>query len=340
MSKKIFHLVSANRYTGGAQVAYLWHKTLLEYGFESFFVYKGGYKLEEKIKGEKNTISYGNLIEKIKIIKKNRKNSIFLAHLSEDHWLTFLLSPKNTYLVFHNKNKIKEDFFHKIIYKKVNKSIFAFPSRENYNFKKYKFFPPTYDLKVFYPNKKNYEILKIGTIGKLEKERKHHKFLYLCSEIKKQNFPFSAIVIGRGSYLEELKKLSEYLKIQENVKFIGYYEDKELAEKLRELDMLIWCSEGSQGVHRALGEAQLCGVIPLSFQMEGVEIWIEEGKSGFILGDDYKEGALKIIEIYKDKEKMENLRNYGYLKAKEITSPENFINNFKNFIYEDFASTS
>ncbi len=140
--------------------------------------------------------------------------------------------------------------------------------------------------------------------------------------------------------MEELKKLSEYLKIKENVKFIGYYEDKELAEKLRELDMLIWCSEGSQGVHRALGEAQLCGVIPLSFQMEGVEIWIEEGKSGFILGDDYKEGALKIIEIYKDKEKMENLRNYGYLKAKEITSPENFINNFKNFIYEDFASTS
>lgn len=66
MNNKIFHIVSSKRYTGGAQVAYLWHKTLLNEGIESFFIYEGGYKLQEKLRNEKNTIPCFNLADKIK----------------------------------------------------------------------------------------------------------------------------------------------------------------------------------------------------------------------------------------------------------------------------------
>jgi len=336
---KIYHLVSFDRLTGGAQVAYLWHKALLNEGIESYFFYKGGYKLQEKIKNEKNTIAYFNIFDKVLKILKIPKNSFVIAHLSEDHWLSFFLKKREKrIIVFHNKKTLRNDIFHKLIYKKKQKVIFAYNLKEKPNFNKYKVFLPVYDQKIFYQGNQPNEILNICTIGKLEKEREHHKFLFLCNEIKKLNFPFKGYVIGKGKYLQNLKKLKDDLNLKE-IEFLGYFEDEELAKILRKMDFLVWTSPGSQQSHRALLEGILCGAVACSFEMEGIEFWIENGKTGIIISKNLNSSAIEIIETFKDKEKYKKLRENSYKEALKKMNQENFSLEFLKFLYEDTSGS-
>lgn len=340
MNKKIYHIVSSKRYTGGAQVAYLWHKALLEKGIESYFLYEGGFKLEEKIKNEKNTIPFYSFFDKVKKISKIQKNNFVIAHLSEDHWFSFFLRKrKERIFVFHNQKKIKKDILHKLIYKKNQKAIFAYNLKEKQNFFNYKFFPPVYDLKIFYQGNQPNDILNICTIGKLEKEREHLKFIFLCQEIKKLNIPFKGYIIGKGSFLEDLKKLKEGLNLKE-VEFLGYFEDEKLAETLRKMDFLVWLSPGSQSSHRALLEGILCGAVPCSFEMDGIDLWIEDGKSGIILSKDLTYSAKRIIDLFKNKKDYLNLRQNSYKKAIEKANPERFVEEFLKFLYENSSSSA
>lgn len=336
MNKRIYHLVSSKRYTGAAQVAYQWHKTLLKGGIESYFIYEGGYKLEKKIKEEKNTIPYYNFPDKIKKILRIPEKSKVLAHLSADHWFSFFLIEKEErVLVFHNENSLKKDFFHKIIYKNTKKAIFAYLFNNNSLLKSYRVFPPVYSPEIYRRGNQPYEILNICSIGKIERERKQEKFLFLCREIKDLNFPFKGFVIGQGSDLERLKKISRELGLEENLNFTGYFEDEKLAEILKKMDFLIWVCPGSQGAHRAIVEGVLCGAIPCSFQMEGINWWIEDFQTGLILPENLKESAKKIIEIFKEKEKYKKIRENSYKKILEIVDEKKFVKEFIEFLYED-----
>lgn len=340
MNKRIYHIVSSKRYTGGAQVAYLWHKALLKEGIESYFIYEGGYKLEEKIKNERNTIPYYNLWDKIKKIKKIPENSKVLAHLSEDHWLSFLLTKKEErIIVFHNEKSIKGDFFHRLIYKNAKKVIFAFLYEKVNPFKDWKIFPPVYDLEIFKRGSQPNEILNICTISKMEKERKPEKFLFLCREIKNLNFPFKGYVIGQGSYLKNLKEISKDLNLNDNLQFPGYFEDEKLSEIIKNMDFLVWICPGSQGAHRAVLEGILCGAVPCSFEMEGIKWWIEDQKTGLILNENLKESAEKIIEIFKNKQNFINLRENSYKNALEIADRSKFLKEFLEFLYENNPGT-
>ncbi|MEJ5165529.1 MAG: glycosyltransferase [Thermoanaerobaculia bacterium] len=340
MNRWIYHIVSSKRYTGGAQVGYLWHKALLKGGIESYFIYEGGYKLEKKIKEEKNTIPYYNFKDKIKKILKIPENSIILAHLSEDHWLSFFLrKKKERVLVFHNNKALKKDFLHKIIYKNTKKAIFAYLLEKNPPFQKYRIFPPVYDLETFKRGRQPNEILNICSIGKMEKERKQEKFLFLCKELKDLNFPFKGYVIGQGNYLDKLKEISKKLGLGEEIHFPGYFEDEKLAEILKEMDFLVWVCPGSQGAHRAVLEAVLCGAVPCSFEMEGIRWWIEDLKTGIILLENLRESAKKIIDTFKNKNYFMDLRENSYKKVIEIVDERKFIKEFMDFLYENSPSS-
>lgn len=339
MNKKIFHIVSSKRYTGGAQVAYLWHKALLNEKIESFFIYEGGYKLQEKLKNEKNTIPYFNLIDKIIKILKFSKESVILAHLSEDHWLSQLFGKsKDKVLVIHSRNTVKKDFFHKLLYKKNKKMIFAYNEKEINLYEKSKIFSPVYDLNIYFQGNQPSNILNICTIGKIEKERGHNKFIFLCNELKKLNFKFNGYVIGKGSFLQKLEELRDEFNLRKEIEFLGYFEDEELAKILRKMDILVWTSPGSQMAHRAIVEAILCGAVPVSFKMEGIDFWIEDGKSGIILSDNLKESAKKIIEVFEDKEKYKKIRDHSFKETIEKVDPKKFVEDFLKFLYEDNSS--
>lgn len=340
MNKGIYHIVSSKRYTGGAQVAWLWHKALLEEGIESFFLYEGGYKFEEKIKNEKNTIPFYSFKDKIKKISKIPKGSKILAHLSEDHWLSFFLRKKDErVMVFHSERALKKDFLHKIIYKNTKKAIFAYLIEKNFFFKNYKIFPPIYDLKIYNQGQQPNDVLNICTIGKMERERKPEKFLFLCKELKDLNFPFKAFIIGQGNYLPILKNISQDLGISEKIEFLGYFEDEKIAEVLKKMDFLVWNSPGSQGAHRAVVEAILCGAVPCSFEMEGIKWWIEDLKTGLILPENFKESAKKIVSLFKNKEEYKKLRENSYKITIEKVQAKKFVEEFLEFLYENSSST-
>lgn len=337
MNKKIYHLVSSKRYTGGAQVAYLWHKALLKKNLESYFIYEGNYKFEEKIKNEKNNIAYKGIFDKIKKIKNLSKDSILISHLSEDHWYSLFFKGKKIY-VFHNLKSIRTDYLHRIIYNKNQKVIYAFNFNGISFFKNYKIFYPVYDLDLYKRGNQPNSFLNLCTIGKLEKERRHERFIYICKEIKNLNFPFKGFVIGKGSYLKDLIDLRDDLNLKDEIEFVGYHEDEELARILFKMDFVLWVSEGSQLSHRAIAEGIICGAVPCSFNMYGIDAWIEDGKTGLIINEDYKNSASKIVETFKDKERYLFLRENSYKNALKKVDIDNFVKEFLNFLYEDSPS--
>jgi glycosyltransferase involved in cell wall biosynthesis len=75
------------------------------------------------------------------------------------------------------------------------------------------------------------------------------------------------MIIGHGEHRPALETLARELAIDPI--WAGYHED-DLADHYRAADLLLFTARGSDEGHRAVLEAMACGVIPITFPLEGV----------------------------------------------------------------------
>jgi len=80
----------------------------------------------------------------------------------------------------------------------------------------------------------------ILSIGRLEAEKGYHELLELFSQLDKK---FILIILGRGSFLEELTALAEKLHISDRVIFAGYASRQEIWDYYKDADLFILLSK-------------------------------------------------------------------------------------------------
>jgi glycosyltransferase involved in cell wall biosynthesis len=131
-------------------------------------------------------------------------------------------------------------------------------------------------------------------------------------------------IVGDGSEMEGLMKLSEELSIGGAVKFLGF--QKDVTSFLQEADAFVLPSF-SEGFSIALVEAMLCGLPAIVTKIGGPAEIVKEGQTGFLI-DPYSEEELRMgmWKVYSMSETERKL--IGSLAQQDARrfSTENYVN--------------
>jgi glycosyltransferase involved in cell wall biosynthesis len=203
---------------------------------------------------------------------------------------------------------------------KKNKNIITVSDRSRKDLIKYygtkkeniKIIPNAVDLKKFNPN--NYS-------KRLREKYGYKLILYSGSMIDRKNIPVllkamsyvikelpsaQLILTGIGPLLESYKELSKALKIQDNSKFLGFINDKELAQYYATSDLFVIPSK-FEGFGQIIIEALASGTPVICTNIPPMSNLIEKAGLTFTLNSP-KDLSKKIIEFFQNKELYEKLK--------------------------------
>ena len=134
----------------------------------------------------------------------------------------------------------------------------------------------------------NYNIVYLGRL----KKYKGIEIILDAVSLLIKKLPIKFVVIGKGSYEPDLKKKVQQLGIKQNVSFLGYIDEKEKVQILKNSSVFVCCSIDEGGWTLAGLEALKCGV-PLVVTNSQKDLVID-GKNGFICDYSAMEVANRI----------------------------------------------
>jgi len=288
---KVLHLAAGNRWTGAAAPAFAETVALREAGVDAHYAYVGGYKLQKKIGHHdfahpiiakaQNPFSFARTVETIRRLIHHHRFDVVHAHLTYDHWLAYFAARETKSAVvrtFHARRTLRGDLFTKWLIARtdricvINDSFLDAPDIRD---RDPVFTPPPLNQQQFSASgpdiREHYgllpEDLLLLAIGKLSKDRGFEDVLRTFTLVRREIANARLMIIGHGEHRPTLEALARELGI--DVIWAGYHED-ELAEHYRAADILLFTARGSDEGHRAVLEAMGCGVVPVTFPLEGM----------------------------------------------------------------------
>jgi glycosyltransferase involved in cell wall biosynthesis len=270
-------------------------------------------KIGAKVTDQFANISFLNQIIGLRQFVSKSKFDILHAHLPRSEVLAFLIGKKNTNLVFSRHNaepfwpSSRNEFSRILSYlislrsdrviaiseavarylrnsreisrnKEIDIVLYGFNDHSTQNsdyFKKY-------------ATDKNF---RIGTIGRLVKQKNYPTLLRAFAIAKKFNSCISLYIVGEGILKEELSVLTRDLGIQESVIWLGRTEH--IDEFLKTLDLFILASE-YEGFGLVLLEAMHAGIPILAANNSAIPEVLGSSYPGLFTTFDPDELANKI----------------------------------------------
>jgi glycosyltransferase involved in cell wall biosynthesis len=342
---KILHLAAGNRWTGAAAPAFAETEALRDAGVDAHYAYVGGYKLQQKLRHHdfahpiiaraQNPWSFAHTVESITRLINHHRFDIVHAHLTYDHWLA-LFAARGTRAdivrTFHARRVLRGDPFTRWLLARSarvfvsNASFIDLPPIRRRNAL---FTPPPVDEQQFKPVgsdvRERYslgpEVLLLMAIGKLSKERGFENVLRTYALVRRELAHARLMIVGHGEHRPALEMLARELAV--DVLWAGYHED-DLAEHYRAADILLFTARGSDEGHRAVLEAMACGVVPVTFPIEGISALLGDLAEPLIADVGTPEAAaLKVAAISQGniaelrRQAHEHSIDFGYPRAAE-----------------------
>jgi glycosyltransferase involved in cell wall biosynthesis len=296
------------------------------------------------------------IIFKKKLFSLN--NIIHVHYIGFNGLISLILKTNNLILtawgndIKMNKNNFIKKFFLKILLKKskiittdsneIKKLVLDIDNNANNKIKIINF---GIDTKVF--SKKKYS-LQIEKKLKIENYRdylkiislRNHERLYdiqtlilAVKKLLKYNKKVKCLIYGTGLETENLKKLTIDLGIDNNINFMGSYQQDDLPHIFSIADCYVSTSLSDAGISASTAEAMACELPIISSNNSENNIWIKNGKSGFLF-ENKDVNALAAI--------LKNLKKYDLSKigkeARKIIIKNNNYNSEMskmNFIYNN-----
>lgn len=242
----------------------------------------------------------------------------FSTELKKAYEKANLISPRSYVL----ENKIKS-----LIQNAQNKTFVAFSGIEERHIESEEFF--TNKLKHLART----ERIKIVTTASLIKRKNIDIVLKALSKLEFKNWQY--MVIGTGSELKRLQKLSKELEIDKKVVFLGKLPRKKVFEFLKESDIFILLSE-NETFGLSYLEAMAKANIVICTKNDGVDGIIEHNKNGFAIPPTSKKlvstiNKIKNMQYEQLKEVYLNCYKTIYQYTEKIAA-NNYIENIKKII--------
>ena len=140
------------------------------------------------------------------------------------------------------------------------------------------------------------------TVSRMEKEKNLYFLLRAAEELEKQMGQcFRILMVGGGS---ELPKLQQYVKergLSDVVVFTGEVPQEQVKDYLFASDMFLFASKSeTQGI--VLAEAMAAGLPVVAVEACGVRDIVENGKNGYMTGEDVEHYVKCIVKLLSEGE--------------------------------------
>lgn len=291
---RILHLASFDRWTGAAAPAFVEARMLREAGHDAWYGYVGGYLLERKIGTEgwtfpligrgRGPVATLRSIATVRRFVVERKVDVVHAHLSHDHWIAraALTGTRGITLArtFHSLRAIRTDPFSRRLIAStrslavINAALLEHRALRGRTVRltpaplEPQYSPDGKDVRDRYGIPGAASV--VGCIGKLSPGRGFEDAIRAFALIDRTTPEAWMLIIGHGPHRQALETLARELGVENRVVWAGYHEE-DLPEHFRALDLMMFTASGSDLGHRAIIEANGCGVPVVAYPLPGVE---------------------------------------------------------------------
>lgn len=149
----------------------------------------------------------------------------------------------------------------------------------------------------------------IINVGELNYNKNQELLIRVISVLKKDIPAIRLLLVGEGELIDYNKELTQYLKLEDEVKFIGFRKD--INSLLKISDLYVSTSK-REGLPVSVMEAMATGLPLVVTNCRGNRDLVANGKNGIVVqGDTVGEIVSSIKEIYKDKELRNNFFDYS-----------------------------
>lgn len=167
------------------------------------------------------------------------------------------------------------------------------------------------------------------SVGELNKNKNHRVVIESLSRLNRNDFQY--IICGEGPERQNLQKLVKYLKLENQVQFLGFRTD--VLEIYKISDIFIFPSK-REGLSVSLMEAMAFGLPVLASNIRGNYDLIDEGLGGELF--DPKDSKVLANKINKLLDKQSLMNSFGdYNKNKvQIYSIDNVLKQVTKIYYK------
>ncbi len=184
------------------------------------------------------------------------------------------------------------------------------------------------------------EIIRIITVGRLEKFKGQHLGIGCISRLVKNGYNVHYTIVGSGSQEDVLKNLIQEFSLQNYISMTGRKSQEDIKELLQKHDIFLMTSitdpnygVESQGLVTA--EAQACGLPVIGFDSGGVKYTIINGGTGFIVPEfDVNTMTQRIEELIDNKKLRQEMGKEAVIYVEKHFS-QNKINDIWRETYND-----
>lgn len=166
----------------------------------------------------------------------------------------------------------------------------------------------------------------MSIIGELNANKNQMLAFNVMKELIDENKNLKLLIIGDGVLKEDYEKYIVENNLQDNVYLLGYRTD--VAKLLKVTDLQLSLSH-REGLPVNVMEGMITGVPVIVTNCRGNRDLVQEGKNGYIIGQDDKEKLKELIQkIINNKEEVEMFRQNSMNMAKEYLL-ENIIREYE-----------
>ena len=189
--------------------------------------------------------------------------------------------------------------------------------------------------KYILENKNKIKLLHIA--NSINNRNKGHEEVIKIAKILETKGIYAEVVfVGDGDLIDDLKKQTVDLNIEDRIKFVGYVSDKLRIKKyLLDADLFLFPSK-AEGLPRVLIEAMATGLPCLASNVDGIPELLD--KKYLFSPEDVTGFANKIEEIMQDESEMEYMGQINYKKALEYESTK--LTNRRQKFYMELKNTA
>ncbi len=178
---------------------------------------------------------------------------------------------------------------------------------------------------------KKYEYPSVLYLGRIKKYKSVQHLIEAFKIVKSKLADAKLTIVGDGDYVDELKKLTNSLQLQDSVLFTGYVSSEEKVERLRKSHVAVLPSL-KEGWGLTNIEANSVGTTVVAANSPGLRDSVKDNETGFLYEyGNIEELAEKLMIILTDSTKRKELEKEG-LKWAETFNWDSAAKKFEELI--------
>jgi phosphatidylinositol alpha-1,6-mannosyltransferase len=142
----------------------------------------------------------------------------------------------------------------------------------------------------------------VSSVSRLHAYKGHETVLRALAELpQRQKCRMLYLIVGKGPYSSVLRRLTEDLGLNEQVRFLGFVREEDLPDLYRASDLFILCTREStvqqevEGFGLVFLEAQACGTPVVGTRTGGIPDAVKHGEGGWLIQQDDLAGLVEIF---------------------------------------------